>query len=182
VKELPVRKSPRLKGYDYSEAGYYFITICTKNRYEMLGRIKNEQIVLSDYGVAVKREIENISAIRKECIIEKFVVMPNHIHLIVQIVGDDGNRPVVPDKTQADCSHSRADCHPPLRKSVSSMVQGLKGAVSRQIGFSLWQRSFHDHIVRDEKSYRKIYEYIENNLMQWELDCHNPANPKYNVN
>ena len=167
--ELPKRKPSRLQNYDYSQNGAYFITVCTKDRHEMFGKILNEQSVLNEYGFIVKREIENISKIRKECVVEKFVVMPNHVHLIVKIaVGGDGNRPVEP---QADCVKQRADCHPPLRKSVSNMVQGLKGAVTRQIGFSLWQRSFHDHIIRNETDYDRIAEYIENNPVNWERDC-----------
>ena len=89
-KELPIRKSIRLKDYDYSQAGYYFITICTK---KLLCRIIDDQSVLNEYGNIVKREIELLPAIRKECIIENFVVMPNHIHLIVHLVGADGNPP-----------------------------------------------------------------------------------------
>ena len=166
-KELPVRKRIRLEGYDYSNAGYYFITICVKDGYEMLGRIIDKQSVLNDYGHVVKREIENISTVRKECAVKNFVVMPNHIHLIVQIVGDDGNRPA---NTPPDLENHRADCHPPLRKSIPNMVQGFKGAVTRQIGFSLWQRSYHDHIIRNEKEYQRIWQYIDQNPAKWAED------------
>ena len=95
-----------------------------------LEEIINGQSVLNKYGLLVKREIDNIYTIRKECVVEKFVIMPNHIHLIVRIVGDDGNRPVGgnrpaqfadhlvdanrTDEPGADCPKSRADCHPPL--------------------------------------------------------------------
>ena len=197
--ELWQRKTNRLAGYDYSQAGDYYITICVKDKHEMLGKIIDGQSVLSEYGNAVKREIENISIIRKECMVKKYVVMPNHIHLIVQIslVGNDGNHSAEPDnhpsneqatygnrilESQTDIAESkaevvepRADCHPPLqqrRKSVSNMVQGLKGAVTRQIGFSLWQRSFHDHIIRDRKEYREIWNYIDANPKKWEKDCY----------
>ena len=105
-KELPIRKKIRLEGYDYSSAGYYFITICVKNRHEMLGEIINNNSVLNEYGFLVKREIENIPSIRKECIVKNFVVMPNHLHMIVQIVGNDGNRS---DETQINYESQRAD-------------------------------------------------------------------------
>ena len=193
MNELPKRKPNRLKNYDYSQNGAYFVTVCTKDRHEMFGEIINGQPVLNEYGLIVKQEIENISNIRKECVVEKFVVMPNHIHLIVQIVGDDGDRPVRDGNRpavsrpnnikladciiqQMDCAKQRADFHPPLRKSVSNMVQGLKGAVTRQIGFSLWQRSFHDHIIHNEKDYIRIAEYIENNPANWSKDIHRGAN------
>ena len=115
--ELPVRKSNRLKGYDYSQNGAYFITICTKNRQEILGKIINERSILNEYGLVVKREIEKISVIRKECDIKQFVIMPNHIHLIVQIisdtVGDDGNRPAGNNAHPNNGTNmqQRADCH-----------------------------------------------------------------------
>ena len=164
MKDLPVRKSIRLKDYDYSQEGFYFITICIKDGHEMLGEIVNNQSILSEYGSIVKREIENISEIRKECAVEKYVIMPNHIHLIVQIVGDDGNRPVSP---YTNGVNHRADCHPPLRKSIPNMVQGLKGAVTRNIGFSLWQRSYHDHVIRNKEDYQRIWQYIDENPIKW---------------
>jgi REP element-mobilizing transposase RayT len=159
-KEFPVRKPLRLSGYDYSRTGYYFVTICVKDRQEILGKIDHQQIKLSKYGNIVKQEIENTSKIRKECIIDKFIVMPNHIHLIVQIVGDDGNRP----------DEKRADCHQPLRKSIPNMVQGLKGAVTRKIGLSFWQRSYHEHIIRNEDEYKRIWQYIDENPAKWHED------------
>ena len=173
MKELQVRKPNRLKGYDYSQRGLYFITICTKNRHEMFGEIIAGQSILGEYGLAVKQEIEKISKIRRECVIEKYVIMPNHLHMIVRIVsvGDDGNRPV---EHLVDNANQRADCHPPLQrqqKSISNMVQGLKGAITRQIGFSLWQRSFHDHIIRTEQDYICISDYIDNNPSNWNTDC-----------
>ena len=162
-RELPKRKRNRLYEYDYSQAGFYFVTICVKDKHEMLGEIINNQLILNEYGLVVKQEIENIPTIRKECIIENFVIMPNHIHLIVRIVGGDGNRPAA--------SH-RADCHPPLHKSIPNMVQGFKGAVTRQIGFSLWQRSYHDRIIRDEEEYLRIWKYIDENPVKWADDCY----------
>ena len=166
-KELPKRKNMRLQGYDYSRAGCYFVTICVKDMQEMLGTIIDNKQILNEYGCIVKQEIENVPKIRKECAIEKFVVMPNHIHLIVQIAGDDGNRP---GESPASRANYRADCHPPLRKSIPNMVQGLKGAVTRQIGFSIWQRSYHDHIIRDEAEYQKIWQYIDENPARWTED------------
>ena len=134
----------------------------------MLGKIVNNEQRLNKYGLIVKQEIKNIPKIRKECVVDKFVVMPNHLHLIVQFtegdnVGDDGNRP-------AGSVNHRADCHPPLRKTISNMVQGLKGAITRQIGFSLWQRSFHDRIIRNEADYHRIWQYIDENPAKWTED------------
>jgi REP element-mobilizing transposase RayT len=121
-------------------------------------------VQLSEYGVIADNEIKNIPIIRDEIEIDCYVIMPNHIHLIACIAGADDNRP-------ANRLEQRADCHPPLRKSIPNMVQGFKGAVTRQIGFSIWQRSYHDHIIRNEQDYACIAEYIENNPQRWEQDC-----------
>ena len=95
--------------------------------------------------------------------------MPNHIRMIVQIVGGDGNRPA---EMRVHNQNQRADCHLPLRRSISNMVQGLKGAVTRRLGISIWQRSFHDHIVRDEAEYHRIWRYIDENPQRWYEDCY----------
>ena len=153
MNDYPQRKPNRLKDYDYSLEGAYFVTICVKNMREILGKIVNEQLVLSEYGLVIEREIECISRIRKECFVEKFVVMPNHIHMILHIVGDDGNRP----------ARIRGN-------SVSNMVQGFKGAVTRQIGYSIWQRSYYDRIIRNDDEYQKIWEYIDTNPANWNED------------
>jgi REP element-mobilizing transposase RayT len=186
MKELPQRKQTRLKGYDYSRNGAYFLTLCIKDRAELLCEIVNGHSKLTEYGRIVEHEIKNIPIIRKECIVDKFVIMPNHIHMIVQLVGGDGNRPVAPNRPALPkCAdpepraeqelranpEPRADCHPPLRGSVSNMVQGLKGTVTRHAGFSFWQRSFHDHIIRGDRDYDRIAAYIENNPQNWRDDC-----------
>ena len=188
MSELQTRKSPRLKGYDYSKSGAYFVTICVKGKHEMLGQIvgadgnppgnsKSPEMRCSEYGNIVMKEILNIPNIRKECMVDKFVVMPNHVHIIVQILGADGNPPGIGNCPEADIGQpmdnvvQRADCHPPLRRSVSNMVQGLKGVVSRQIGFSMWQRSFHDRIIRSHDEYQRIWHYIDQNPSKWEDDC-----------
>jgi REP element-mobilizing transposase RayT len=191
MKDLTQRKPNRLKSYDYSQNGAYFLTICTKNREEILSQIENGNILLSRYGEIVKQEIENISSIRKECVIEKYVIMPNHIHIIVHIVGDDGNRPKNSNRPENSNRLSGVGKLPqqsgilpqqsgilpqqsgglPSTPTVSNMVQGLKGAVSRHLGFSLWQRSFYDHIIRNENDYLRIAEYIENNPRNWLNDC-----------
>jgi len=164
MKDLPYRKNLRLENYDYSQAGYYFITICVNGRQNILGDIIEGQILLSKYGKTVELDIESISTVRKECTIEKYIIMPNHIHMIVH-VGDDGNRPA-----EMRTDNKRADCHLPLRRSISNMVQGLKGAITRRLGFSIWQRSFHDRIIRNQSEYDKIAEYIENNPAKWTED------------
>jgi len=155
------RKSNRIKDYDYSQYGMYFITICSKNMEQIFGEIfvgddgnRPAYCKLSRIGLLIKKEIEKIRIIRPECEIEKYIIMPNHIHIIVFLNGGEG----------------RDDCHRPLQKSIPNMVQGLKGAVTRELGYSPWQRSYYDHVIRNDKDYVRIWEYIENNPLQWNLD------------
>jgi len=85
--ELPKRKPNRLPGYDYSLSGYYFVTVCVKNRYELFGEVVGGEMRLNEYGVVVDDEIIQTNTKRPNVNIKKYIVMPNHIHLIVQIVG-----------------------------------------------------------------------------------------------
>ena len=156
--DLPNRKPNRLKKFDYSQPNAYFITICTKNR-ELLfwknvgasiARLENGQ--LSHYGEIVKEAITNIPEIYPAISVDHYVIMPNHIHLLLQIHSDDNGRAM-------------------LAPTVSKVIQQMKGYVTKKIGVSVWQKLFHDHVVRNQQDYAKIWEYIENNPKQWELDC-----------
>ncbi len=156
---LPERKPNRLKNYDYSSNGVYFITICTKNKEPLFGRIvgatigRPPEMHLSHYGIITKKAIENINK-HYPCIsAEKYVIMPNHLHLLLSIDNfDENGRPMV-------------------APTISTVIQQMKGFVSKQIGFSPWQKLFHDHIIRNEKDYEKIWEYIDTNPLKWESDC-----------
>ena len=164
--EFHHRRSIRLKGYDYSKNGAYFVTICVKGREHLLGSIKNKNIALSPIGEIVSEQLKQAISIRKEIDIDSFVIMPNHIHLIVFIVGANGNLPWYGKE-------GRAKCLSPLQmrpRSLSSFMVGFKSSVSRRSGFSIWQRNYYDRIIRNEmelKSYRK---YINDNPAEWEAD------------
>ena len=155
MKELPVRKSIRLNNYDYSNTGYYFITICVKDRHELLW---NEPVgtriarpSLSGIGEVVEKAIENIHKIYEFVGIDKYVVMPNHIHMIITI-RNDGRTQFAP--------------------TISRIIKQFKGLITKQIGFSIWQKSFHDHIIRDEAEYQRIWQYIDENSLTWEKYCY----------
>jgi REP element-mobilizing transposase RayT len=153
--DLPKRKPNRLPNFDYRTPGAYFITICTKDRKCLLWDTVGASIArpqLSKYGLVVQKAICDISNHYPAISIDHYVVMPNHVHLLLQINTDADGRPMV-------------------APTISTVVQQLKGIVSKQIGHSIWQKLFHDHVIRNAADYTKIWEYIENNPLQWKLDC-----------
>ena len=145
--EWPKRKPNRLEGYDYSETGYYFITICTKDKKRILCDIVGDDayIVPKKAGKIASKYIKNIREI------DKYVIMPNHIHLILKIEGG----------TMWASSPTR---------SVPSIIRSLKTLVSKECGEKLWQRSYYDHIIRGEGDYLEIWKYIDENPLKWKED------------
>lgn len=142
------RKSPRIPGYDYSSCNYYFITICTHEKRNIFGSPNQ----LNDIGIIVDRHIGNIPGFYKNILIDKFVVMPNHVHMI--LVLNDGEK----------------------NPSVSLIVGQFKRGVTMEVHRShpemeVWQRSFHDHVIRNQAGYEKIWQYIDDNPRKWEEDC-----------
>ncbi|MBR2888912.1 MAG: transposase [Oscillospiraceae bacterium] len=156
--DLPKRKPNRLQYYDYSTPGAYFITICTSNRKCFLWDTVGASIArpqtpqLSDWGVIVDQAIRDIPEFYPAIAIDHYVVMPNHIHLLLRIQTDGDGRPMV-------------------APTISRVVQQLKGIVTKQIGVSIWQKLFHDHVIRGEQDYLKIWEYIDSNPARWKDDC-----------
>ena len=165
--ELPNRKPTRLKGFDYSVPGAYFVTVCTHNRKRILSNIvgaihESPENKLTSRGEIVKDIIENLPK-RFGVKIDKYVIMPNHIHLIVVVTYDE----------ERAIRESPLQCQ---RSIVSNVIGYLKMNASKQIhsenpGEKIWQRSFHDHIIRNEKDYLKIWDYIDTNVLCWEKDC-----------
>ena len=156
--EYANRKLTRLKHYDYSSPGGYFITICTKDRkclfWEDVGAIINrpDSTHLTKTGKIVQQCIIDIERHYPAVHVDHYVIMPNHIHLLLQIQTDaDGRLIIAP--------------------TISTVVKMMKREASKRIGWSIWQRGFHDHVIRDEKGYQKIWEYIENNPVKWTEDC-----------
>lgn len=156
--ELPKRKPNRLPDFSYNTPGAYFITICLQNRKPILwegvgASIARPQIPpLSAWGKIVDASIRDIPSHYPAVSVDNYVVMPNHIHLLLQINTDADGRPL-------------------SAPTISVVVQQLKGAITKQIGFSIWQKLFHDHVIRNEQDYLKIWNYIDGNPSKWEEDC-----------
>ena len=167
------RQPNRLKKYDYSKEGFYFVTICTKNRENFFGHIENQTVILNEYGNIIKMCWFDLPNHYQNCILNEFIIMPNHIHGIIVIdnVGT-GLKPVltnpVPNSVVKHKNHG-----------LSEIVRGFKTFSSRKINHLLknkkfqWQRSFYDHIIRNEKALLKIRQYIAQNPLKWDLDIEN---------
>ena len=156
-KELPIRKKNRLEKYDYSSCGAYFITVCTLNRknyfWKNVGAIidRPQNIELSFYGETVNNAIQKITSAYPALSLDSYVIMPNHIHLLLRVYADEFGRPLV-------------------APTISRVIKQLKGIVSKQVGISIWQKSFHDHIIRNLEDYEEHINYIYENPMRWCYD------------
>jgi len=148
-KNLPQRKNIRLKYYDYTLEGYYFITICTKNKECILSKIQCRgehcSSVLLYEGKIIDKYINKIIEVYPNIFIDEYVIMPNHIHIIL-VINKKGNN------------------------SISKIIQQFKGMVSKELKYSIWQKLFHEHIIRNQKEYLMIKQYIINNPYNWEND------------
>ena len=144
-KNLPTRKKIRLNDYDYSKENMYFITICVKDRLEIFGKILENNIKLTKKGIIVKQNIYGIEEIYKNVLVDEYIIMPNHVHMLLSIQY----------KSNA---------------TISKIIKHFKANISREMGCSIWQKSFYEHIIRNEKEYIEIKEYIRNNIAKWEND------------
>ena len=155
--ELPKRKQNRLSDYDYSTPNAYFITVCTENRKNLfwkdVGAIidRPTNVPLTDLGIVVRQRIDDIHSHYPAITVDNYTIMPNHIHLLLQI-------------------HTDTDGRSMIAPTISTVVRLLKGAVSKQAGFPVWQKGFYEHVIRNENDYREIWKYIDGNPGKWTED------------
>ncbi len=171
-------ESARLKGWDYSAAGYYFVTICTRNRECWLGEVIDGVMRLSSVGEVVAEEWLKTSQMRDNVTLDDWVVMPNHLHGIVAIVSVETH--LVETHCNASLQGQHMNKFGPQRNNLSSIVRGFKSASAKRIHIAghdfAWQSRFSDQIIHDEKSLVAIREYIRHNPLKLELDKDNPTN------
>lgn len=158
--DLPKRKQIRLQNYDYSSPGSYFVTICTHERRCILseiavgdGVLDVPNVRLSPYGEIVAETLREMGKTYSWLSLDRYVIMPNHIHLLVQI-GDNG-----PSRTPA-----------PTNELLPMLISTFKRFTNRKCGLQLWQRSYHEHVIRNERDYQEIWEYIDTNPAKWAED------------
>lgn len=196
--EIHHRTSMRYPGYDYSLPGHYFITICVQDRECLFGEIENDEMKLSEIGkIALKKWFE-IPLHFKHVILDEFMVMPNHVHGIIEITDKNRHFPVgvqnfepvhsrIPDISNADCYINKFQKIIP--GSLGSIVRGYKIVVTNAIKIfindlesgSIWQRNFYDTIIETDEQLEIIRNYIRENPRIWNNDSNNPNNKKKRI-
>ena len=157
--DLPKRKTTRLCGFDYSTHGAYFVTICTMKKAKLLSKIvgggafDTPKVCLSKIGKIVEKYILSTNNI-PNVTVDKYVVMPNHIHIILFVNNEDGT--------------SRAPS--PTNSIIPHAIATLKRFVNREVRGNIFQRSYYDHVIRDYRDYTRVWEYIDQNPARWQED------------
>lgn len=176
--DLPNRKNLRLRDYDYSQPNYYYVTICTKEMRELFWKRRDKNIVteknkvqcrgahcaseikdfgLSNIGKVVDKAINLIPKKYEAVYVDKYTIMPNHIHIIIVIKTDENGRAM------------RAP-------TLSTVLNQLKGYVTKQVNIKIWQKGFYEEIIRNENGYQHIWEYIDTNPQKWLNKYYTKAN------
>jgi putative transposase len=158
------RKSIRLKNYDYSQAGYYFITLCTHEQLPLFGEILDGKMLLNEAGEITEKCWLAIPEHFPSVEVNEFVIMPNHVHGVIAIVGAKN----VGAKNLLPLQHGTS-------KTIGSIVRGFKIGVTKWFRThteisTVWQRNYYEHIIRNEDAHLKIVEYIRTNPQQWQED------------
>lgn len=158
---MPERKKTGLTGWDYSSEGTYFLTICAKERRNIFSQIVGCGILdapyvqLSKYDASVQRSMLYLSENTAGIKLEKWVIMPNHVHLLVNVLKDP-----------TGCSGA-SEMPRPANGVIPKFLSSLKRFTNRENGVQLWQNGYYDHIVRDEADFLRIWQYIDNNPAVW---------------
>jgi REP element-mobilizing transposase RayT len=181
---LPNRQSTRLKTYDYSLEGSYFITIVTQDRLHLFGKIENSQMILNTVGKIVEQEWKNSIQLRSNISLGEFIIMPDHMHMILTIDYQISN-----NKESKEWEHSNPKSP---SQTIGAIIRGFKGACTKKINLffnstgelqfaptvelhfaptfyknKIWQRNYYDHIIRNQADYNRIEQYIIDNPQNW---------------
>ena len=164
--EYPQRKNLRLADYDYSTNGAYFVTVCTRDRRKNLSRItvgtpvpgcpQQSSMELLHHGIIAEKYIRQMDAFYSHISVDRYVIMPDHIHLLIRTQGADG--------------------HPgrgvPTEKSgtISHFVGTFKRFCNKEYGTDIWQSRYYDHVIRNQRDYDEVWQYIENNPQKWAIE------------
>lgn len=178
------RESIRLKEYDYSKPGGYFITIVTKNRVCLFGNVVDGEMLLNEAGKTVNECWRAIPEHFPQVTLDGFIVMPNHIHGIIIIDEMHNVRDHVGVQNLEPLHYDKQNKYQNIiPKSIGSIVRGFKIGVTKWFRinttiYNVWQRNYYEHIIRNRDDLHEIREYIANNPLKWEFDDENPDNMK----
>jgi len=184
----PNRQSIRLKGYDYAQAGAYFVTICTQGRLHLFGDVVDGEMVLNDAGEMITEQWHVLSQRFDGIQLNEFVVMPNHIHGIIEILSEPVGVGLVP--TLNEKNHHREITNRAITNrattrvaptvgdmmgaykslTTNAYIRGVKQSGWLRFNAKMWQRNYWEHIVRDASEYHRIATYIRNNPSKWDMD------------
>ena len=184
LSNLPNRQSTRLKTYDYSLEGSYFITIVAQDRLHLFGKIENSEMILNTVGKIVEQEWKNSIQLRSNISLGEFIIMPDHMHMILTI-----DHQVTNDENLEEWEHSNPKSP---SQTIGAIIRGFKGACTNKINLfynstgelqfartdelqfaptfyknKIWQRNYYDHIIRNQADYNRIAQYIIDNPQNW---------------
>lgn len=157
MRQFQQRKATRLRGIDYGECGSYFLTICTQDRQQLLGNVVGGGVLdaphvqLSEFGKIAERVICAMDETYEDLSVDRFAIMPDHLHLLITIRNFSGT----------------SGTPSPTNRRIPFLVSTLKRLTNREIGRPIWQRSYYDHVVRNQADYDEIMQYIQNNPAAW---------------
>ena len=168
--ELKKRKTPRYQSFDYNSSGVYFITICTQNRRCILSRIVGTgvldclQIELTKYGQIADKYIKQLNDFYNHLSVEEYVIMPNHIHLLLWVKENKNANENGRSRTPVPTNIERAN------SACSQFVSTFKRFCNKEYGENIWQARFNDHVIRNREDYEKHVKYIYENPIRWYYD------------
>lgn len=166
--ELPKRKNHRLEDFDYSSYGYYFVTLCTYQKMKLLSQVSDGTVTLTDIGKQAETCWRNMAKLNSNVDIDSFIIMPNHIHGII-ILRNQG-------ELSGNNKYSFQITENKQHRSLQGLVRDFKSVTTRlykkqsHVSHSLWQDSFYDEVIKGEKHYLSVLNYIQQNPQKWELD------------
>ena len=153
MENRPVRKRNRLENYDYSQPGYYYVTVCTEGRKPILAQVTKSdetraaEVILQRAGLLTEEAIQAIPSVYSGVTVEKYVIMPNHFHMLLAFAETEQKLP-----------------------SLSTIIQQTKRRVSMKFGSSIWQTHYYDRVIRNEADFQAVWKYIDDNPTKWSLD------------
>ncbi len=166
------RKKLRLPDYDYTTAGFYYVTLCTQSRLCLFGEISEGKMMLNDFGKILHDALLLLPNRYSNVELDTFVIMPNHLHAIICLFDGTGT-------TQRSSPTSISEIIKNFKTYTTRLyIEGVHKYNWPTFEKKLWQRSFYEHVIRNDQSLCKIQQYIVNNPLKWELDRENPLNIK----